>query len=89
MTLPSLLLGALLATLYGAAFHLWRGGGAGRLLLYIIFSWTGFWGGHWFANVLSISFAGYGPLQLGFATIGSTLTLAGGYWLSNVEEIKT
>jgi hypothetical protein len=89
MTFPSLLLGVLLATLYGTAFHVWRGGGAGRLLLYIIFSWVGFWGGHWLANALSISFAGYGPLQLGFATIGSVLTLIGGYWLSNVEDIKT
>lgn len=89
MTLPSIFLGALLATLYGTAFHVWRGGQAGRLLLFIFFSWVGFWGGHWIATALSISIARYGPLQLGFATISSILALVGGYWLSNVENIKT
>lgn len=89
MTWPSLFLGALLATVYGTAFHVWRGGGPGRLVLYIFFSWAGFWGGHLIATALSISFAGYGPLQLGPATISSIFVLVAGYWLSNVEDIKT
>lgn len=88
MTIPSLVLGALLATLYGAAFHLWRGGGPARILLYIVLSWAGFWGGNWLAVAISFSFGSYGPLQIGLATVGSMLILAGGHWLSKVENIQ-
>jgi len=35
MTLPAFLLGFVLSTLYGAAFHLWRGGSIGRLFFYL------------------------------------------------------
>ncbi len=88
MTIPSLVLGLLLATLYGAAFHLWRGGGPARLLLYVVLSWIGFWGGHFLASTIPISLGGYGPLQIGLATLGSLLILSGGYWLSKVENIQ-
>ena len=33
MTIPALLFGLLLASLYGTLFHLWRGGSGGRILL--------------------------------------------------------
>lgn len=85
MSLPSILFGLLLSTLYGAAFHLWRGGGLGRLLLYLILGWTGFWVGQFIASKLGWTFASLGPLNLGMATITSFTFLAIGYWLSLVE----
>jgi hypothetical protein len=86
MTIPALLLGFVISTLYGALFHLWRGGGAARFLLYLFLGWIGFWAGHTVANQLSWSFFDVGPLHLGMATIFSLIFLAGGYWLSLVEK---
>jgi len=86
MNLPGLLLGFVLSTLYGAIFHLWRGGGLGRLLLYIILSWIGFWSGQFLANNLGWTFITVGSLHLGLATLGSLILLLLGYWLSLVRQ---
>ena len=85
MAIPTLILGLILSTLIGAIFHLWRGGGAGRMLLYLILAWAGFWGGHFVAEALGWHFLNIGALNVGMATIGSLLTLALGYWLSLVD----
>lgn len=88
MTLPSLTLGIILPILYGALFHVWRGGSPFKLVLYLIFSLVGFWGGHWLANMLSISILSYGPLHIGPATLTSLALLFIGNWLSDVESVK-
>ncbi|KAA3648650.1 MAG: hypothetical protein DWQ07_00185 [Chloroflexi bacterium] len=85
MTLPAFIFGFLISTLIGAAFHLILGGGAGRLLLYLILGWTGFWIGHYVANLISFRFAAVGPMNLGLAVVGSLLFLGVGYWLSLVQ----
>jgi uncharacterized membrane protein YeaQ/YmgE (transglycosylase-associated protein family) len=85
MSFPTLLLGLILSTLYGALFHLWRGGNAGRLLLYLILSWIGFWLGQLIANYFDFSFDTLGQLHLLFSTLGSLIFLAVGYWLSLVK----
>jgi hypothetical protein len=85
MTLPAFLFGFLLSSLYGAAFHLWVGGNAGRLLLYILLSWSGFWIGQFAANYLNWTFLSLGPLHVGMATLCSFLFLGLGYWLSLFE----
>lgn len=82
MTIQAVLLGCLIATLYGAGFHLWRGGSIWRLFLYIVFAWVGFWGGHFLAGQLGWQFLQVGSLNLGMATILSVLVLGIGYWLS-------
>jgi hypothetical protein len=85
MTVPALLFGMLISTLYGALFHLWRGGGVGRLILYLILGWAGFWIGQALANQLNWTFGSLGTLRLGMATLTSALFLGIGYWLSLVE----
>jgi uncharacterized membrane protein YeaQ/YmgE (transglycosylase-associated protein family) len=85
MSLPALFLGLILSTLYGALFHLWRGGNAGRLLLYLVLAWIGFWLGHLVGNLLNVSFDTLGQLHLLFATFGSIIFLGIGYWLSLVQ----
>lgn len=85
MPLPTLIFGFLLSTLYGAAFHLWRGGGAGRLLLYLLSGWLGFSAGHVLAEQIGWTFASVGPLHAGMGTIVSLVFLWLGYWLSLVE----
>ena len=90
MTLPALLFGFLVSTFVGAAFHLWKGGGFGRLLLYILLAWIGFWGGHVLGTRLGWSFGSIGPLHFGTALIICAATIYAGYWLSliNREEEK-
>lgn len=85
MILQSVLFGMVIATLYGAAFHLWRGGSVVRLGLYLVFAWIGFWGGHWLGSLIGWEFIKVGQLNLGTATIGSIIVLGVGYWLSLVQ----
>jgi hypothetical protein len=85
MTIPAFLFGFLLSTLYGVLFHLWRGGGLARLVLFIGLSWAGFWIGHSVANRYQINFIQIGPLNAGMATFSSCVCLLLGYWLSLVE----
>ena len=89
MTLPTLLFGFLLSTLYGTAFHVWRGGGAGRFLLFLILGWVGFWLGNFIGDQVGFSFFKMGALNLGLATLTSFIFLAVGYWLSRVEVKQT
>jgi len=86
MTIPGLFNGLVISTLYGAAFHLWRGGSFWRLVLYIILAWIGFWAGHFLGNHWGWAFFSLGSLRLGAATLGSIITLGFGYWLSLVDE---
>ena len=85
MTLLAVLFGLLISTLYGVVFHLWRGGRAGRLALYLILGWAGFWLGQLIATQLGWTFASLGTLHLGMATFVSAIFLFGGYWLSLVQ----
>jgi hypothetical protein len=86
MTIPSILIGVIISSLYGVAFHLWRGGGLGRLIFYIMLAWVGFWIGHVVGNYLGLTFLSLGPLRLGTATIGTIILLGIGYWLSLVDR---
>lgn len=88
MTLPTIVLGLILSTLYGALFHLWRGGNAGRLLLYLILAWIGFWVGQLLGNYFNISMDKLGQLHIVIASLGSIIFLAIGYWLSLVQVEK-
>jgi uncharacterized membrane protein YfcA len=85
MTLPTLLFGILISTLYGAAFHLWKGGSLWRLALYLILGWVGFWLGQLLATQLGWNFGSVGQLHLGLATLFSAVFLFAGHWLSLVE----
>ncbi|MDI6695076.1 MAG: hypothetical protein QME21_08530 [Anaerolineales bacterium] len=82
MTLPSLLLGLLLSTLYAAGFHFFRGGGAGRLLLDLFLAYSGFWAGHYLGETLGLTLARMGSLQVGLASLVAFIFLFVGNWLS-------
>jgi len=85
MTLPAYLLGLIYALLIGSLFHLWRDGGAGRLLLYLALSVVGAAVGQWLGAWQKWILLPVGPLNLGLVTVGSLLFLGVGYWLSLVE----
>ncbi len=88
MTLPALLFGIVLSTLYGTAFHFFKSGSLSRLMLFILFAWIGFWGGHVLGSWLGWHFAAVGPLNAGMATLGSLAALFIGEWLSWVQVTR-
>jgi hypothetical protein len=85
MTFPAIVFGIVLSTVYGTAFHYWKGGSLKRLFLYVILSWLGFWIGHILGGAIGWSFAAAGPINAGMATFGSAIFLFVGEWLSRVE----
>ncbi|MDO8466024.1 MAG: hypothetical protein Q7S46_12360 [Gallionella sp.] len=88
MTLPTLLLALLIALLCGALFHILRGGGGWRLLLYIGLSTLGFALGQWLSMWLGWSLFRFGALDIGMGVIGSVAILMLGEWLSRIEVQK-
>lgn len=85
MTSPALIYSFLLATLLGAAFHFWKGGGGGRLVLMLILSWVGFFSGHQLGTFWDMNFLMIGPVQGGFGVLGSILLLVVGNWVSQLD----
>jgi hypothetical protein len=88
MTFPAIIFGFVLATIFGAVFHFWRGGSLKKLFLFIILAWLGFWVGHGIGTLLGLTFASTGPVNTGMAAIGSLVFLFIGEWLSRVEITK-
>lgn len=83
MTIPSLIFAFLIASLYGAVYHLIRDGGLGQLILYLILGWLGFALGHLTGIWQGWILFPLGPLNLGMSTLGSLLFLLMGDWLSH------
>ena len=76
MPSPSVVFSFIVATLYGAAFHLFSGGDARRLALFLLAAWLGFSLGHAVGDVFDITFLDIGPLHMLSATVGAWVALA-------------
>ena len=85
MTIPSLVLGLIIALLIGALFHLFLDGGLGRLFLYLIFSLVGSAAGQYVGSLRHWILFPIGTLNLGMVIIGSLVVLIVGYWFSLVK----
>ncbi len=85
-TASGLVLGFLLATAYGAAFHFIMGGPARRIILYVVMSWIGFAVGHFIGNLLGITLFTLGALHLFSASIGAWLALILSWWFVRKES---
>lgn len=88
MTLPTLLLSFALATMYGAGFHLWQGGGARRLALYLLSGWLGFGLGQVLGDALGMNWLAVGALNWFTATLGSAVALVAARWLTPPSETQ-
>lgn len=75
MNLPALFLGSILAVLCGLLFHVLRGGGLSRLLLYIVTAWVSFFVGQLVSNWLGWHIMRFGTLNLFPALLATTIGL--------------
>lgn len=85
-TASGLVLGFLLATAYGAGFHLLLGGPARRILLYVIAAWIGFLLGHFIGDLADFELLKLGALHLFTASVGAWITLIASWWLTANES---
>jgi hypothetical protein len=76
-----LILGFLLATAYGAGFHLLLGGPARRIILYLVAAWIGFALGHVVGDLINLNWLRLGALQLFSASVGAWIALLISWWL--------
>jgi hypothetical protein len=77
-----LILGFLLSTAYGAGFHLYMGGPARRIAIYLIAAWLGFAVGQISGDLLQINLLKLGALHLVAASVGSWAAVILSWWLS-------
>jgi ABC-type uncharacterized transport system permease subunit len=85
MTLPGALLGFLIATACGLAFHLVRGGSLHRMALYVFAAWVCFFAGHWLAEAFAWRFGRLGSLNLLPALVATLLGLVAASILARPE----
>ena len=81
----SVILGFLLATAFGCAFHVLVGGPPGRIVMYVTLSIVGFTFGHFLGQGLRFNLMKLGALHLFTATAGSLLALFAGRWIWPLE----
>ena len=78
---PGFMFSFLLATAYGAGFHLLFGGGVRKLALYLGAAWIGFAVGQWASAAFNLSLMDVGPVHAFTASLGSWLALVLSHWL--------
>lgn len=75
MPSPSIVFAFILATLYGSIFHLFAGGDARRLALFLLGGWLGFSFGQIVGDVLNIGIIVIGSLEVFSASVLAGLSL--------------
>ncbi len=88
MTLPAFIFGSLIAVLIGSLFHLVVGGNLRKYILFLFFTWLGFWIGHYISNRMSFTIWRVGLFDLGFDILSSIIVVLIIFWIDkgSVEE---
>ena len=77
----ALILGFLVATVYGAGFHLLVGGKLRTVPFYLLAAYVGFVIGHFFGDFMGLVWLRLGVLQLFTGSIGAWIALVFSRWL--------
>ncbi len=72
---PTFTFGFILATLFGAVFHLIVGGDVRRLALFLLAGWLGFSLGQALGTMLGINIVSIGQMRVVAASLGSIVAL--------------
>ncbi len=86
---PTTTFGFILATLFGAVFHLIVGGDARRLALFLLAGWVGFGLGHLLGVVFGLNILNIGTLHIFTAAIGALIALFAAYFLTSDRTRKS
>lgn len=76
-----IVLGFLLASIYGAVFHLIFGGPIRRIVLYLAAAWLGFFIGQFIGDFLNFEVLKLGKIHLVSASLSAWLMLLSAWWL--------
>jgi hypothetical protein len=79
---PNVTFGFIVATLFGAVFHLVVGGDARRLALFLLAGWVGFAVGQIFGTLFEINILNIGALRIVTASLGALIALAAAHVLT-------
>jgi hypothetical protein len=79
---PTFTFAFILATLFGAVFHLIVGGDARRLALFLLAGWVGFGVGHLIGIAFQVNLFNVGTLRLLTASLGAVIALVAALILS-------
>lgn len=85
---PNTTLAFILATLFGATFHLIMGGDARRLALFLLSGWVGFSLGHLLGVVFEINILNIGTLRIMSASLGALVALVAAHILTSNRANK-
>ncbi len=80
-----IILGFIVATAYGAGFHLIVGGRLFMVAIYLVCAWIGFTLGHFVGESISLTFLRLGVVQLFSGSIGAWVMLVLGRWLFSIN----
>lgn len=81
----ALVLGFLLAGIYGGVFHLIFGGSIRRIALYLVVAWAGFFIGQFVGDFFNFELLKLGKVHLISASVGAWLALFATSWLMGHE----
>lgn len=80
---PSVTFGFIIATLFGAAFHVIVGGDVRRLALFLLCGWVGFVLGQTLGTLFEINILNVGTLRIVSASFGALVALGAAYLLTS------
>jgi hypothetical protein len=85
---PTATFAFIIATLFGAVFHLVVGGDARRLALFLLSGWVGFGVGHIVGIAFEINILNIGTLRIFTAALGAAVALLVAYMLTSNRNRK-
>jgi hypothetical protein len=85
---PNLTFAFILATLYGAVFHLIFGGSARRLAIFLLSSWIGFGLGQVVGVMFQLDIFNVGALRVVSASLGAGIALIAAFLLTSNRTRK-
>jgi uncharacterized membrane protein len=85
MTIASIILGFLIASIPACLFNFFVAGKFSKLLILNVFAWIGFWAGQIISNWRGWTILQVGPIVLGVDLLAAIVFIAIGFWLTNFQ----
>lgn len=83
---PNLFIGILASALTASLFHLWKNGGPGKLIIYLIFAFLGYLLFSAIFALVEIEVFRIGPYDPGAGMIGAVIFLFFSHWLTKTKK---